>query len=353
MKLLEDLDSDDEDYEEKLAAKQRNTHWCTTCRSDIHFDSLGEGKVFRTKVYASNGLMRAGAWDACWRQMERVDVEIEPIVDQEVLDELERLAAQQERLALEQELQESLQGEAMYDHEDAHEAFASSPAPEHEFEATPAREERHQRESDRLREIYGDDTLPSPPETVPSTEESREDDEFATKETPPSPTVEAMKRRESRQQAFKSASLPELVLEAGKVFFQDRKNIAIVMLGVLVLMLTMQGGSPPVVEVAKESGVLSEQVIAVVSDATSVLEEVSAANACASCELELKAAREACAPAATVTVTETKTVAAVTPTASVPLEKESMSSAAPEGLVQEAEESVETLVTEGDEHLEL
>lgn len=360
MKFLEDLDSDDEDYEEQLAATQRNTHWCTTCRSDIHFDSLGEGKVFRTKVYASNGLMKAGAWDACWRQMERVDVEIEPIVDQEILDELERLAAQQERLALEQELQESLQGEAMYDHEDDHEddhdAFASSPVQERDFEETPAREDRHQRESDRLREIYGEETLPSPPETGPSTEESHEGDEFANKETPPSPTVEAMKRRESRQQAFKSASLPELALQAGKVFFQDRKNIAIVLLGVLVLILAMQSGSEtPVLNVANESGMSSEQVMAVVSDARSVVEEASAVNACASCELELKAAREACAPAATVTVTETTIIAAATSTPSVPLEneKDTMSSAVPEGLVQEVEEFVETVVAEGDEHMEL
>ncbi|KAI9833959.1 MAG: hypothetical protein M1826_005864 [Phylliscum demangeonii] len=51
-------------------------------------------------VYAATGLMRAGAWAAAWREMERVDVEIEPYVSDDLRRELE---ARQQQLAQEQE----------------------------------------------------------------------------------------------------------------------------------------------------------------------------------------------------------------------------------------------------------
>ncbi|WKT38440.1 hypothetical protein QSH57_000258 [Fusarium oxysporum f. sp. vasinfectum] len=73
------------------------THWCKTCKSDINYESLGRAKVFRVKVYASNGLIRGGAWEACWKEMERVDVEIEPLVDAVSQHELVSLEADQER----------------------------------------------------------------------------------------------------------------------------------------------------------------------------------------------------------------------------------------------------------------
>ncbi|CAI4217366.1 unnamed protein product [Parascedosporium putredinis] len=78
-------------------------HWCNTCKHEIKYESLGPGKVFRVKVYASNGLMKAGAWGACWKEMERVDVEIEPLVDTSLQGELNDLATEQDRRAEEEE----------------------------------------------------------------------------------------------------------------------------------------------------------------------------------------------------------------------------------------------------------
>ncbi|KAM7219210.1 hypothetical protein V8F06_005379 [Rhypophila decipiens] len=78
-----------EDSEDEYAEEKR--HWCNTCRNEIKYQDLGPGKVFRVKVYASNGLMRAGAWEACWKEMERVDIEVEPIVEMSVQNELEKL----------------------------------------------------------------------------------------------------------------------------------------------------------------------------------------------------------------------------------------------------------------------
>ncbi|KAK7921218.1 pathway-specific nitrogen regulator [Apiospora marii] len=88
-------DGDSEDDYDTVRSQVKN-HWCTTCKHEIRYESLGPGKIFRVKVYASNGLMKAGAWAACWKEMERVDIELEPIVSPAVQDELVRLAAARE-----------------------------------------------------------------------------------------------------------------------------------------------------------------------------------------------------------------------------------------------------------------
>ncbi|KAL2132205.1 hypothetical protein VTI74DRAFT_4092 [Chaetomium olivicolor] len=93
--MAEDLEESDEEEQDEGRETGGKRHWCKTCRDEIRFEALGAGRVFRIKVYASNGLMKAGAWEACWKEMERVDVEVEPIVGVGVQGELERLGALQ------------------------------------------------------------------------------------------------------------------------------------------------------------------------------------------------------------------------------------------------------------------
>ncbi|WZH39275.1 uncharacterized protein QYS62_000184 [Fusarium acuminatum] len=96
----EEDESEEEDYDQRRSSRRSQpqpTHWCKTCKSDITYESLGRGKIFRVKVYASNGLIRGGAWEACWKEMERVDVELEPLVDAVSQHELVQLEADQER----------------------------------------------------------------------------------------------------------------------------------------------------------------------------------------------------------------------------------------------------------------
>ncbi|TGO90534.1 hypothetical protein BPOR_0060g00070 [Botrytis porri] len=78
--------------------------WCDICRRDVRYedDDLDEDdKRFNVKIFASNGLMRAGAWAAAWREMERVDIEIEPFVQpwmvEDMEDLIERLREAEER----------------------------------------------------------------------------------------------------------------------------------------------------------------------------------------------------------------------------------------------------------------
>ncbi|KAJ4307244.1 hypothetical protein N0V88_000625 [Collariella sp. IMI 366227] len=217
--MVEDLDEEEEEESEDEEEEKR--HWCKTCREEIRMEALGAGRVFRVKVYASNGLMKAGAWEACWKEMERVDVEVEPIVEAGVHGELEKLAALQmemeeqrrqederareaeleaevkREMALEQELRaESRQQEidAAVERElEAQAARLSSPAPlamqlvrpqssssnfliragtptlmHHTRPGTPLRQsetiddsdERQRRDEERMREIYGDQNNP-------------------------------------------------------------------------------------------------------------------------------------------------------------------------------------------------
>lgn len=145
----DELVSDEEGFEDQPPETEKR-HWCSTCQSDIRYDSLGEGKIFRTKVYASNGLMKAGAWDACWKEMERVDVELEPIVDPSVVDELERIAATQEREAIEAEIAASTHVGATAEDEDR--AFS----PENVFDSPSTDEDSRRLYEERMREIYGE-----------------------------------------------------------------------------------------------------------------------------------------------------------------------------------------------------
>lgn len=110
MANIDDIEDDSEyssDTEEsETETKPEKRHWCKTCKGDIKYEELGSERMFRIKVYASNGLMSAGAWEACWKEMERVDIEVEPIIDSAVQNDLAKLSA-----AFDQEHQQQLEAE--------------------------------------------------------------------------------------------------------------------------------------------------------------------------------------------------------------------------------------------------
>ncbi|TWU74155.1 hypothetical protein ED733_005782 [Metarhizium rileyi] len=271
MSLPDEIDSEDGYYDEHHSPRQsmsEQTHWCKTCSSQIRYDSLGDGKVYRVKVYASNGLMRAGAWEACWKEMERVDVELEPIVDPKLQEELNCLAAEQERaLGMEEEAamaaaaavdaeiqqrEETEDAEPLYMHEHMDHmdlSGHSEECPEPETHSEPSLlydEDRRMRDEERLREVYGSSPPPQPESSsVPQAPRS----ECVPQETPVSPSVEAHERREERregrQQPYRSASLPELILEAAKVLMHDRRNVLIGLLSLVVLMLAISNRPTP------------------------------------------------------------------------------------------------------------
>lgn len=112
---------------------------------DGRFGSNGTGsRRWDIKIFAANGLMRAGAWGAAWREMERVDVEIQPWVDEQMRRELEMRQEEEDRVREEEKI--GMKGEEADEDE----------------EKTPrenADEECRARalDEERRREIYGDD----------------------------------------------------------------------------------------------------------------------------------------------------------------------------------------------------
>jgi hypothetical protein len=66
---------------------------CVDCHHELKRPGKGVGAGTRRwdiKIYAANGLMRANAWAACWGEMERCDVELQPWIPDDLRKTLER-----------------------------------------------------------------------------------------------------------------------------------------------------------------------------------------------------------------------------------------------------------------------
>ncbi|CEI65459.1 hypothetical protein FVEN_g6130 [Fusarium venenatum] len=287
----EDEDEDDEEAERRRESRRQSqpTHWCKTCKSDIHYESLGQGKIFRVKVYASNGLIRGGAWEACWKEMERVDVELEPLVDAVSHHELVQLEADQERdlamreaeeeeryVRLEEERREfesrergrvttrrgdshgpiedlsMNEGESHLNHDESHAAGISKEVADEQSKSFDDLEkdidEHLQEERERSLAEEASTGAPSP-------DASRVDEaEYQRKTSPGSQkhhgdaqrSFESQSQQHSspddRQKAMKNATLPQLLAESARVAMQDKKNILIGLLSILILLLAIRGG---------------------------------------------------------------------------------------------------------------
>ncbi len=89
----EDKDVDGDDLDEGAVPVCEDCHRVIACPGQ----PLGTGRQrWDTKVYAANGLMRAGAWAAAWSEMERVDVEISPCIPEGLRRDLERRRNEEE-----------------------------------------------------------------------------------------------------------------------------------------------------------------------------------------------------------------------------------------------------------------
>ncbi|KAL8694936.1 MAG: hypothetical protein Q9218_000507 [Villophora microphyllina] len=182
--------SDGEDFDNE----DKDADICEDCGRKVRDGKHGSGTGSRRwdiKVYAANGLMRAGAWGAAWREMERVDVEIIPWMD----DDLKRELA----LRTEEERQ--------------HAALLQKDAKERGRPGSTMDEER-------MREIYG--------ENIPTfAEEKKEQPQSSPQAQQPFP------------RAQEEIPLQELLKNYLLGAVQNRKNIAIFFLSIFVLFLSI------------------------------------------------------------------------------------------------------------------
>ena len=238
----DDDDDDDDDGDD-------DADICADCGRRVRDARLGSGKGTRRwdiKIYAANGLMRAGAWSAAWREMERVDVEIGPWIGEEMRRDLELRQSEEEGLGrAEEDLNRG--GEEQQEEEEeggAHEEgrsgggrLAARGGPQHSHpRETQTGPPQHTRMAPaRLREIYGADAQafvdgltdhpPSPPR-------------------PPQPRS-PRPRPHPPPLPHKHIPLRPLLKHSLLVAARDRRNIAIFALSVLVLLLSLAPFAPP------------------------------------------------------------------------------------------------------------
>ena len=153
-------------------------------------------RKWEIKVYAANGLMRAGAWAAAWREMEKVDVEIGIWMPDDVRQEV---GARLEAIK-------------------ASEGPADQPSAVHQDYQDP-----------REQEIYGTGQNGS--------HDSFDDSSFG--EPRGSPSQAAVSQSHDH---MVGSAVPNLIDFSIASLFQDRRNIAIIMLGI-VLMYLMTGAN--------------------------------------------------------------------------------------------------------------
>ena len=226
-----DTPSSDEEGSAARDFLMRDRKWCDICERDVKIEGSGvNGKRearFRVKVYASNGMMRAGAWAAAWREMERVDVELEPYVEGRLVGELEDFAASVAHLP--QEAVHEDEEDAFVDEDETleHNETSADATVNLDAERMAQEEEilrRQRMEEERLREVYGHGHPRA---------ESRMSSSHQTEPRAPASRV------------GHGDSLPELLLAAFKVAMRDRKNVLICVLSVLVLLLALKPGTGP------------------------------------------------------------------------------------------------------------
>lgn len=196
-----------EDYADAHPGREK---WCDICGREVRLESFGIGatkqKRFKVKVYASNGLMRAGAWTAAWKEMERVDVEIEPVVPEHLIEEMEHFASFATSVP---DIEAPVEDVPVVE-EEIH--ASEEEFKRHEEAAAPFQKEHL--EDETFRETYGS-----------SSEAANKPDVHE----PWMPT----------HRPHHDDSLPALLLAAFKVAMRDQKNILICVLSAVVLILAV------------------------------------------------------------------------------------------------------------------
>lgn len=197
---------------------------CTDCGRRVRDGRYGSGAGSRRwdiKLYAANGLMRAGAWGAAWREMERVDVEVCPFVSEELKRELE--------IAKEQEEAEEAVRRAEQDLQDG---------PTGEEEVKPDHGNREEAiDEARMREIYGDDAQ----DYI---------DGLRSSPSPPLSPAYGSTAHQARPRPQHELPLSILLRNYIILLSRDPRNLAIALLSLLVVLLAMvarSAGTAPAV----------------------------------------------------------------------------------------------------------
>jgi hypothetical protein len=212
---------------------------CSTCTHTVRLPHRGAGRGNRrwdVKFYASNGLMRSGAWSAAWREMERVDVEITTWMSEDVKRALE--------LALEDEEKER-EEKARHAHEayEAREAILEKLQSERDAAARKAAEaeENLHKAQEEMTELVAEAVKAARKQPVPSVAEHSP---LRSKRNQSVDNHVGFQHQRSRSRAPEDIPLTQLLQNYVYILAQDKRNIAVAALSFLVLLLSVSILSP-------------------------------------------------------------------------------------------------------------
>lgn len=195
----ENVDDVGESESDAETAKQGTK--CQDCGRRVVHD-IAQDRKWEVKVYAANGLMRAGAWSAAWNEMEKVDVEVSVFLPEAVKREVEERCL---HLGI-----------------------------DHDIEQDEAQAYEHIEAECRSREIYGT--------PIHSLEE--EVDGFF-ESSPPNNNVRreslAPQHQHQHDVSVPSIELQQLLINYIKVLGQDKRNVVIAALSLAVLFFSVIG----------------------------------------------------------------------------------------------------------------
>lgn len=218
----------------------RNSNECATCRSHINSSMTGVpsgNKRWDIKIYASNGLMRSSAWAACWSEMERVDVEIAPWIPNDMRSRLDALRNEEEaqaHVAIERErlVELDLREDAVRDAEVA----LRQQQRRRDLEL-----EQSHRIEERLRTMEAMNLSP------------RASRNFQSRELSPKRSATQTEADIKIPQAYRPKEIPLDVLVRNYIYVlaQDRRNIVILILSLLVMFFSLRSWTNPNVILCK------------------------------------------------------------------------------------------------------
>ena len=213
---------------------------CQDCMQPIRMPGKGIGSGnarWDIKVYASNGLLSSGAWFAAHKEMERVDVEIEPWIPEDVRRALDVAMEKEqeqsrkeheelEKLRFDLEVMQRLRADA-----DEERAKAEKRLAEMEVDLEQARQ--------AATPVLPALTAPFPIEDELVVPKKRHVSDTPQKRTPtPFPPPPASTREGTTEIPLSTLLRNYLILLA-----QDRRNIVVGLLSVLVIFLSLRLGT--------------------------------------------------------------------------------------------------------------
>ncbi|KAF1811828.1 hypothetical protein P152DRAFT_459310 [Eremomyces bilateralis CBS 781.70] len=181
---------------------------CQTCQREM---MVPGSKRWDVRVYAANGLMRAGAWSAAWSEMERVDAEVDLCIPSDIRTELDRLQAEEDDRFAEAEAKEQAEFAERREREAFEKMFTD--------QEWKKQNEMSRNEDAASEERSANMSTPMPSENLPDLHGHR------ALHTDPIPLTTLLKTYLAHQA-------------------QDRRNIVILMLSAIVLLLAIGMGNP-------------------------------------------------------------------------------------------------------------